>query len=91
MVRHLILAVLFSPLAASAIAQSADGIFFTQRVTSGGTPLTIQVQIEATRMRTSASHGNRAAISRSQMGMSIAISSLSCARCRCCSRADAAA
>ena len=51
MVRCLIVAVLFSLLTAPTIAQ-ADGILITQRVTSGGAPLTIQVQIEATRMRT---------------------------------------
>lgn len=52
MFRFLTLAVLFSPLTASTIAQSADGIFITQRVTSGGARFTVQVQIEATRMRT---------------------------------------
>jgi hypothetical protein len=52
MVRFLTVAVLLSPLAASAIGQSADGILITQRVTSGGAPFTVQVQIEATRMRT---------------------------------------
>jgi hypothetical protein len=52
MVGLLALAVLFSCLIASTIAQSAGGILITQRVTSGGTPFTIQTQIEATRMRT---------------------------------------
>ena len=46
------LAVLFALLATPAIGQS-DGVFFTQRVTSDGSPFTvIQTQIEATRMRT---------------------------------------
>jgi hypothetical protein len=49
-VRFLTLAVVFSLLTAPAIA--AEGILITQRVTSGGPPLTIQVQIEPTRMRT---------------------------------------
>ena len=52
MVRCLIVAVLLSFLPASTIGQSADGIFITQRVTSGGAPFTVRVQIEATRMRT---------------------------------------
>jgi hypothetical protein len=52
MVRFLILAVLFSLLTAPTIAQAADGILMTQRVTSGGAPFTVQVRIEATRMRT---------------------------------------
>ena len=43
---------LFSLLTAPTIAQAADGILITQRVTSGGAPVTVQVQIEATRMRT---------------------------------------
>jgi len=51
-VRFLTLAVVFSLLTAPAIVQAAEGILITQRVTSGGPPLTIQVQIEATRMRT---------------------------------------
>jgi hypothetical protein len=51
-VRFLVLALLFSVVTAPAIAQAAEGILITQRVTSGGTPLTIQVQIEASRMRT---------------------------------------
>jgi hypothetical protein len=51
-VRFLVLAVLFSLLTAPTIAQTADGILITQRVTSGGPPLTVQVQIDATRMRT---------------------------------------
>ena len=43
----------FLLLTAPAIAQAADGIFMTQRVTTGGAPLTtIQVQIEPSRMRT---------------------------------------
>ena len=46
------LAILFSLLTAPTIAQTADGILITQRVTSGGPPVTVQVQIEATRMRT---------------------------------------
>ena len=53
MVRRLfVLAVLFPSLTAATIGQSADGILITQRVTSGGAPLTIQVQIQAARMRT---------------------------------------
>jgi hypothetical protein len=52
MVRFFTLAALFSLLAAPAIGQSADGIFMTQRVTSGGEPITVQVHIDATRMRT---------------------------------------
>jgi hypothetical protein len=52
MVRLLTLAVLFSLLTAPAIGQSADGILIAQRVTSAGDPLTIRVQIGATRMRT---------------------------------------
>jgi hypothetical protein len=51
-VRFLTLAVVFSLLTGRTIAQAADGILLTQRVTSGGVPLTVQVQIEATRMRT---------------------------------------
>lgn len=46
------LTVLFALLATPAIGQSADGVFFTQRVTSGGAPFTVQTQIAATRMRT---------------------------------------
>src|SRR5687768_588935 len=52
MVRCLTAAALFSLVTVPTIGQSADGIFITQRVTSGGVPLTVQVQIEATRMRT---------------------------------------
>jgi len=52
MVRCLTVAVLVSSLTASTIGQSADGILITQRVTSGGAPFTVRVQIEATRMRT---------------------------------------
>jgi hypothetical protein len=52
MVRFLISSVLFSLLTVAAIGQSADGILIAQRVTSGGAPLTVRVQIEATRMRT---------------------------------------
>jgi hypothetical protein len=52
MVRFLTLAVVFSLLTGSTIGQSADGIVITQRVTSGGEPLTVRVHIEATRMRT---------------------------------------
>jgi hypothetical protein len=48
----LTLAVLLSALPESAIGQSADGIVITQRVTSGGAPLTVRVHIDATRMRT---------------------------------------
>lgn len=51
-VRFLVLSVLFSLLTAPTIAQAADGILITQRVTSGGAPLTVHVQIETTRMRT---------------------------------------
>jgi hypothetical protein len=51
MFRSLSLAVLFSPLTASAIGQSADGILMVQRATSAGTPVTKRVQIQATRMR----------------------------------------
>jgi hypothetical protein len=50
--RLFILAVLLSCLRAAMIAQSADGILITQRVTSGGAPLTIQMQIQAARIRT---------------------------------------
>ena len=50
--RFLALAVVFSLLTALAIAQAADGLLITQRVTSGGAPLTIRMQIEATRTRT---------------------------------------
>lgn len=52
MVRVLISAVLFALLTDRAIGQSADGIVITQRVMSGGAPFTVQVQLEATRMRT---------------------------------------
>ena len=53
MVRRLfILAVLLSSLMATTIAQSGEGILITQRVTSAGAPLTIQLQIQAARMRT---------------------------------------
>jgi len=45
-------AVLFSVLAAPAIGQPVDGVFFTQRMTSGGAPVTIRTYIEATRLRT---------------------------------------
>ena len=50
MVRFLVLAFVFSLLTAPVIA--ADGILITQRVTSAGAPLTVRVQIEATRTRT---------------------------------------
>ena len=52
MVRCLIFAVLLSLLTAPTIGQAADGILITQRVTSGGALFTVQMQIEATRMRT---------------------------------------
>ncbi len=52
MVGFLVLALVFSRLTAPTIAQAADGILITQRVTSGGAPLTVRVQIEATRTRT---------------------------------------
>jgi hypothetical protein len=53
MVGFFTLAVLSSALAASAIAQSANGIVITQRVTSGAAPVfTVRVHIAATRMRT---------------------------------------
>ena len=53
MVRRLfILTVLLSSLTTAIIGQPADGILITQRVTSGGAPLTIQLQIQAARMRT---------------------------------------
>ena len=52
MARVLTMAVVLSALTASTIGQSADGIVITQRVTSGGAPLTVRVHIEATRMRT---------------------------------------
>jgi hypothetical protein len=52
MVSFLVLAFVFSLLTAPAIAQAADGILITQRVASGGAPLTVRVQIEATRTRT---------------------------------------
>jgi len=51
-VRFLTSTVVFSLLTATTIAQAADGIVITQRLTSGGPPLTIRVHIEATRMRT---------------------------------------
>ena len=51
-IRFLTSAVVFSVLTAPTIVQAADGILITQRMTSGGPPMTIQVQIEATRMRT---------------------------------------
>ena len=51
-VRLFTLAVVFSVLAAPTIVQAADGILITQRIMSGGPPLTIQMQIEPTRMRT---------------------------------------
>ena len=60
MVRFLILAVLFSLLTAPTIGQSADGILISQRVASGGNPLTIRVQITATRMRTEVAGPNGA-------------------------------
>ena len=52
MARRSTLTVLFALLATPAIGQPADGVFFTQRVTSGGAPLTVQTQIDATRVRT---------------------------------------
>ena len=52
MVRVLTLAVLVSALTVPTIGQSAVGIVLTQRVTSGGTPMTVRVHIDATRMRT---------------------------------------
>ena len=52
MARFLALAVVFSLPTTPAIAQAAEGILITQRVTSGGAPLTVRVQIEATRTRT---------------------------------------
>lgn len=58
MVNVLTLAVLFSPLAASAIGQSADGILITQRATSEGGPFTIRIQIKAIRMRTEVASPN---------------------------------
>jgi hypothetical protein len=60
-VRFLTLAVVFSLLTAPTIAQTGDGILITQRVTSGGPPITLQVQIEATRMRTDIAGPNGAA------------------------------
>src|SRR5688572_20886039 len=51
-VRFLTSAVVFSLLIATTVADAAEGLLITQRMTSGGPPLTIQVQIEATRMRT---------------------------------------
>jgi hypothetical protein len=41
-----------------AIAQAADGILITQQVTSGGSPIKTQMQIEPTRMRTDVSDPN---------------------------------
>lgn len=52
MVRLLVLALMSSLLTAATVAQAADGILITQRVTSGGAPLTVRLQIEATRTRT---------------------------------------
>ncbi|HVG69863.1 MAG TPA: hypothetical protein VM819_03105, partial [Vicinamibacterales bacterium] len=52
MIRFPVLALVFSLLPAPAIAQAADGILITQRVTSGGAPITVRTQIEATRTRT---------------------------------------
>jgi hypothetical protein len=52
MVRFLVAAFLFSLLASPTIAQAADGILITQRMSSGGPPLTVQMQLEPTRMRT---------------------------------------
>ena len=51
-VRFLVPAILFSLLTTPTLAQAPDGIFITQRVTSGATPLTIEMRIAATRMRT---------------------------------------
>lgn len=51
-VRFLVLALLLSLFAAPTAAQAAEGILITQRVTTGGAPITVQVQIEPTRMRT---------------------------------------
>jgi hypothetical protein len=51
-VRFLTVALVCSLLTAPTIAQAQAGILITQRVTSGGPPITIQVQIAATRMRT---------------------------------------
>jgi hypothetical protein len=45
-------AALVSVLTASTVGQSADGIVITQRVTSGGAPLTVRVHIDSTRVRT---------------------------------------
>lgn len=52
MARVLIVGAALFSLLAPTLAQAADGILITQRVTSGGAPVTVQVQIEATRMRT---------------------------------------
>ncbi len=52
MARRSTLIVLLALFATPAVGQSADGVFFTQRVTSGGPPVTIQTQIDATRVRT---------------------------------------
>ena len=51
-VRFFTLAVVFSLLTAPTIAQTGNGILITQRVTAGGPPITLQMQIEPTRMRT---------------------------------------
>jgi hypothetical protein len=60
MFRVLIGAILFSTLTVLAIGQSADGIFISQRVTSGGDPVTIRTQIKATQMRTEVAGPNGA-------------------------------
>jgi hypothetical protein len=60
MVRLLTAAVLFSLFTAPAVGQSADGLLITQRVTSPGDPLTIRMQIDATRMRTEVAGPNGA-------------------------------
>jgi hypothetical protein len=46
------MAMLSAALTVPAIAQSADGIVITQRVTSAGAPMTVRVHMDATRMRT---------------------------------------
>lgn len=51
-IRLRVLAILFSVFFAPALAQAADGILITQRVTSAGPALTIRMQLEPTRMRT---------------------------------------
>ena len=48
----LTVAALLSLLTVSIVGQSADGIVITQRMTTGGEPLTVRVHIDATRMRT---------------------------------------